>query len=217
MIKIVIDCNFELNKIIEDHIRHFPGIEIINNKNINSDFILIKEIENENDFYRIKELNDLPYKYDLISLVSSERFMLQLLDLHKTYFINKDKIENCLLIIDECIENFKNHKSSYIDIISNYEHVMINIHSIMFLESYGHDIIIYTVTGDFKCRKKLSVILKDLEYFGFVQIHKSYVVNEKYINSVSSKEIVLCNSTVLPVGRKFKDSVKKYLLLKEDD
>lgn len=212
MIDIIIDCSNEIRSMLEQYVDNLSGIVTTNYKNIDSNFILIKELTDKDDLKLLKELNILPYKYDLISIISSEKYILELLGLHKSYFIKKDMLKENLTIIDECIHNFKNAKSSYIDIISNYEHIIINIHSIIYLESYGHDVIIYTTTGEFKCRKKISLLFQELEYFGFIQVHKSYLVNKKYINAVNSYEIILSDSTTLPVGRKFKQKIKRHLL-----
>ena len=74
------------------------------------------------------------------------------------------------------------------------------------------DVMIYTSSGKFKSRKKISTLYQELEYFGFIQIHKSYLVNDKYIDYVTTQEMVLSNQVTLPRGRKFKDKVKKYLM-----
>ncbi len=122
------------------------------------------------------------------------------------------KLKENLVVIDECIKNFSNSKTNYIDIISNYEHIIINTQSIIYIESYMRDVMIYTSSGKFKSRKKISTLYQELEYFGFIQIHKSYLVNDKYIDYVTTQEMVLSNQVILPIGRKFKDKVKKYLM-----
>lgn len=212
MVDIIIDCSSETRSVLEQYVKNLLEVEITDYKNINNNFILVKELNDKKDLKLLKELNNLSYKYDLISIISSEKYILELLDLHKSYFIKKNMLKENLITIDECINNFKNSKSSYIDIISNYEHIIINIHSIIYIESYGHDVIIYTTTGEIKCRKKISMLFKELEYFGFIQVHKSYLVNIKYINTANSYEIILRDSTTLPIGRKFKSKIKSRLL-----
>lgn len=212
MVDIIIDCSSEIRSVLEQYVKNLLEVEITDYKNINNNFILVKELNDKEDLKLLKGLNNLPYKYDLISIISSEKYILELLDLHKSYFIKKNMLKENLIIVDECINNFKNSRSSYIDIISNYEHIIINIHSIIYIESYGHDVIIYTTTGEIKCRKKISMLFKELEYFGFIQVHKSYLVNIKYINTANSYEIILSDSTTLPIGRKFKSKIKSRLL-----
>lgn len=212
MIDIVIDCNPKIRVVLENYVKAQFNVNVIDYSAINKDFILIKSVEKETDLNVIKKLNNSSYKYDLISLIVDEKYVLDLLDLHKTYFIKKEKLKENLAIIDECIKNFSNSKTNYIDIISNYEHIIINTQSIIYIESYMRDVMIYTSSGKFKSRKKISTLYQELEYFGFIQIHKSYLVNDKYIDYVTTQEMVLSNQVILPIGRKFKDEVKKYLM-----
>ncbi|RGT79717.1 LytTR family transcriptional regulator, partial [Coprobacillus sp. AF18-15LB] len=153
-------------------------------------------------------------KFDLICLISNEKFILNLIDLHQAYFLNKEKLKTNIFVIDECIKNFESSKSQYIEIRSNYEQIILNIKRIVYVESYGHNVIIHTENGEFKSKKKLSELLNQIEYFDFIQIHKSYVVNEEFINSVSSKCVILNNLIELPLGRKYSKNVKKILLIK---
>lgn len=128
--------------------------------------------------------------------------------------LNKEKLKTNIFVIDECIKNFESSKSQYIEIRSNYEQIILNIKRIVYVESYGHNVIIHTENGEFKSKKKLSELLNQIEYFDFIQIHKSYVVNEEFINSVSSKCVILNNLIELPLGRKYSKNVKKILLIK---
>ncbi len=212
MINIVIDYDSKIRIVLGNYVKAQFNVNIIDYTEINEDFVLVKSIEKETDLDVIKKLNNSSYKYDLISVIADEKYVLDLLDLHKTYFIKKDKLKENLAIIDECIKNFSNSKTNNIDIISNYEHIIINTQSIIYIESYMRDVIIYTSSGKFKSRKKISTLYQELECFGFIQIHKSYLVNDKYIDYVTTQEMVLSNQVILPIGRKFKDEVKKYLM-----
>ncbi len=41
----------------------------------------------------------------------------------------------------------------------------------------------------------------------FLRIHKSYIINKKYVTTLSSSELVLNGSISIPIGRKFKEKV----------
>ncbi len=50
-------------------------------------------------------------------------------------------------------------------------------------------------------RYKISDMEKCLEPYPFLRIHKSYLVNCRYIYSLQSKTVTLEDGTVLPVSR----------------
>lgn len=58
----------------------------------------------------------------------------------------------------------------------------------------------------------MVILLKEKIYLylyssDFIQIHKSFVVNKNYIQEIKAKELILKNSTILPIGRNFKESI----------
>ena len=78
---------------------------------------------------------------------------------------------------------------------------------IMYVESMNHKLVIHHDNGDFIERKNLSLFIKEINSSDFIQIHKSFVVNKNYIQEIKAKELILKNSTILPIGRNFKESI----------
>ena len=52
---------------------------------------------------------------------------------------------------------------------------------------------------------------KELEKYNFVRIHRSYIVNLKYVNKVLSTEVTV-GSAILPVSRNYKEKLKEEYL-----
>ena len=91
------------------------------------------------------------------------------------------------------------------------------------LEVMGHNIEFFlrpippeTAGKRYQIRGTLSEIARDLEVCGFLRIHKSYLVNMRFITKLSSKGVVLDNGTVLRVSQmQYKEIKQKYLLWKQ--
>lgn len=61
----------------------------------------------------------------------------------------------------------------------------------------------------------MSELEKQLAPLGFLRIHKSYLVNMKFIRYLRNREVLLCDGTTLPVGGKnYAEKKKKYLMWK---
>lgn len=61
----------------------------------------------------------------------------------------------------------------------------------------------------------LSELEERLERLGFLRIHKSYLVNMKYIKKFQCREALLTNGITLRVGEKsYMENKQKYLLWK---
>lgn len=87
---------------------------------------------------------------------------------------------------------------------------------ILYIESYGHEILCTTKNGEYYLREKLYEIEGMFYDRGFIRINKSYVINKNHIKDIkptfNSKFIIkMKNNTQLEVTRsyyhKFKESI----------
>jgi two-component system, LytTR family, response regulator LytT len=99
----------------------------------------------------------------------------------------------------------------YLFIKKNYQFEKVGIHDIQWIKSDGNYLEIY-------CHKEKKYLIRSTfhEFFDnvssdiFLQVHKSYVVNFDYIDSVRATEIVV-NKTIIPIGKTYHDIIRKRL------
>ncbi|MEL7423102.1 MAG: response regulator transcription factor [Bacteroidota bacterium] len=91
----------------------------------------------------------------------------------------------------------------------NKEKVRLQLNSIWYLEGMREYVALHTTEGRLVVKSSLK---KMLELLGtdFVQIHKSYIVNQRHILALSATSVSL-ESQRLPIGRQFKDHVRNVL------
>jgi DNA-binding LytR/AlgR family response regulator len=83
------------------------------------------------------------------------------------------------------------------------------LHSdIMIAESFDHDIVCYTKDGRYTVDEKLYEIHGLFEAYGFVRIHKSYVINKKHIDSIIPElnrkfTLIMANGMKVEVSRRY--------------
>jgi DNA-binding LytR/AlgR family response regulator len=75
--------------------------------------------------------------------------------------------------------------------------------NILYFESYGRKVRIVRNGGSSEFYGRLSDIASKYSEKGFIQIHKSYVVNLHYIKSVNRTQCVLSDNTVIPVSKTY--------------
>ncbi|MDD6328556.1 MAG: response regulator transcription factor [Lachnospiraceae bacterium] len=86
----------------------------------------------------------------------------------------------------------------------------IPICDVMYLESQKHYIAIHTKQGDITIiRGKISDYEDKLCNIGFIRIHVGYLVNIRFVYSITSQKIVLDNKEELPISRTKVDMVKQ--------
>ena len=58
-------------------------------------------------------------------------------------------------------------------------------------------------------KKNLSSFIKEIDSNNFIQIHKSYIINKRFIQEIKNQEVILKEQTHLPIGRSYKESLKE--------
>lgn len=87
--------------------------------------------------------------------------------------------------------------------------------SIAYLEVMDHNVSIHTEESTYTMVATLSSLEKEMELHGFLRIHKSYLVNMRFIRKFRSRECLLNDGTALSVSEKnYSQQKQKYLLWK---
>ena len=86
--------------------------------------------------------------------------------------------------------------------------------SIMYFENDNRNTIIHCPDNIYRCHiplSKLNDTISDNNDI-FIRPHHSYIINTKYIKQISNDEIILYNGTIIPVSRKYKNTlISKHL------
>lgn len=117
--------------------------------------------------------------------------------------------------IDKTLVNYRrqfnrNAKGIQVRGIHN-EKINLKAHEIVYIESEKNYCILKTIKNNYALKISLSKLLEELEP-NLIQIHKSYIVNKKFIKRLSmSKKELQTEIGILPIGRKYKESILSYL------
>lgn len=78
--------------------------------------------------------------------------------------------------------------------------VKVALADILYVESENVHIIVHTVSGNYRTRMALSSFSKQLDET-FFKVHRSYVVNLKYIKKITRADIAMANGDLVPISR----------------
>lgn len=79
--------------------------------------------------------------------------------------------------------------------------IKVKINEIKYFSVENKDIIIHTVSNDDYFRGSLRDIEKELKQYGFMYIHRSYLVNSAYVKIFEYDQVILTDGiTKLPIG-----------------
>lgn len=88
----------------------------------------------------------------------------------------------------------------------------IRMATIIYVEVQSHYLYFYTLQNVYKTRGNMQNAYEALSKYSFVQVHRSYMVNLRYIDKIKSNEVIMGNK-VVPVGRAYKNQLQQNYML----
>ena len=87
----------------------------------------------------------------------------------------------------------------------------IDVSEIEYIEAREWLSIIYTSDRNIVCAKRLKDLQTTFTKYRFIRCHKGYIVNMSKIVEINSRNIFLSSGTIIPIGRAYKEIVKRQL------
>jgi len=104
----------------------------------------------------------------------------------------------------------KDARSNSIFLRSNNKYIQVTINTIQYIEAAGNYTKVVTSKETITIREKISDVLELLNDINFIQVHKSFVVSKKHIQSIEGNRIFI-SENVIPIGKMYKRNVIELL------
>jgi DNA-binding LytR/AlgR family response regulator len=227
---IVCDNNEKDRKILTDLLRDYErdnnlrfkikeyisGRELCNNIDTlyNCKLIFLGINTSDNDGLKTAEDIRKYFPQNLIVLVSA--YLNHALDGYKvkaSRFLLKGDLSNS---INECMDDLiaeiqENNRIMEFPFVEGS--MKLYVDEIIYVETDGHKNLFHIGSKTYNIYKKLDELTTQLQDYGFVRIHKSYLVNMRYILKISSYVVTLQNGKKLSVPRSRYQEVKRQFTL----
>lgn len=167
---------------------------------------VINGIEVAEKINSLKGANDFPY---IVFVTCNDSLVFKALRSYPYSFIRKSDLENdmetCILKIQEKITA----NSSKYCIKGARKRVLINLKDVLYLEKDKNYIQYHTESEVLKERGTMDEKEIELAQNGFIRTHVGYIVNIKHIAELKLNEIVLDNSEVIPVSKRYRSLLEE--------
>ena len=178
--------------------------------------IIIVEISSETGgIDAVKQIRSASGSVPLIIISSEIRYALEGYKVKAKSFILRDDLDAMLpeCIEDICKENVGKIKTKVFKCTDGNRRIKLS--DIVMLETAGRLVLINTISQTFQTHEKMDVLEKDMAGSGFIRIHRCYLVNARYIDSICNYSLYLKDGTELSVPRgRFRTAKKEYQLFK---
>lgn len=232
---IIIDDEPLAISVIEDHLKNFDHVEIIDT--FNNPLKAYRVLEQEKIDVIFLDINmpqmtgftfidNLSYK-PLIVITTAYReyavksFELNILD----YLVKPIPFNRFLKTINKIYQQVyvstatadsSLQQEPHIFLKVNKKLIKINLNDILYIESLKDYIKVITALGDYVVHKSLSAITEELPQSNFMRIHRSYTIS---INKISALEgnTVEISGRKIPIGRNYTKQAKERIFNINDD
>ena len=155
-----------------------------------------------------RELRELDEDMLIVFITSKIEFMQTGYEVKAFRYLLKDQIDTGLPKIWKDIEKeLLDRADTYFTYEFERKTYRYPCRDILYLESDLRRIILHTNRDTAALYGKLDDLA--IKYPMFVRIHKSFLVNRRHIRSISAGMVVLSNGDVLPISRKYADSLEE--------
>ena len=173
--------------------------------------ILITDIDlgDLNGIQLARKINEINPACLIIFVSNYINYATEVYDVDHIYFVLKTDTELRLpKALQKAFEAFHESKANIMTVsYQGVEHI-IALSDILYVEAMGRYLYIHTDKESFKCIKSLKAIVPELDD-SFAKSHKSYIINLKYIKSLSRNSCTLINGTAISISNTYNKEFQK--------
>ena len=162
------------------------------------------------------ELTTISKYGQIIFLSQREDLVFECLKFHPFGFIRKSKlIDDFSLMMNQFFQTVSNNESNEtkIDFFDKTKTYSFKIKDIVYIEGdRNYQKVVLKDKSSQNIRVPLGTLEEKLREYGFLRIHKGYLLNYLYIRSIENEEVYLTTGTSLPMAKKRKEEIMKQYL-----
>lgn len=154
--------------------------------------------------------NKLNDQFTSIAFISSNtKFAMELFRLQPLDFIIKPiQYKRVRKVIDLAYDRAMINRHKFTFEIQGVEY-RIPMSKILFIESNARKLVIHTVDNNYNFYGRLDSIYEELKSYGFIHIHKSYLVNIAHISKIEYEKVQLDTGKILPISKNRRGMVRE--------
>lgn len=218
-------------RVVRNHLQNFPNIEIAgecSNAIEALDFLMQKQVDlmfldiQMPQITGLELIRNLQHPPLVIFTTAYRDFAVEAFDLDVVdYLLKPFSLARFAKSIGKFVQQMSeknngfhhpetNPTPDYILIKADKKIYKIDLNDLVYLESMGDYVCVYTSTEKITTKERISNLYEKLPANQFLRIHRSYVVSIRRIDAILAGCIEIANKK-LPVGRNFKEQVETFL------
>lgn len=156
-----------------------------------------------------KTLADANPKPLVIFVTSHDELVYDSLQFHPFGFVRKSYMESELPKgLYDAVQEI-NSRERHFHFRSGAGDIILGINDILYFEADGNYIKVFTADEEYRFRETMQALENTMNSYGFVRIHKGFLVNQTAVKIINADECTLTDDCKLPVGRSYSEEARK--------
>lgn len=147
-----------------------------------------------------KNIREKDEKIQIVFITALPDYISEGYDLAALHYLIKPVSEEKIFAVMDRVAQNCITEETYILVTVDQTLQRIPVSSIMYAESFAHYITITAKNGVYQVRVNAGTLAEKLKN-GFVRPHRSYLVNLRYVHSISKTDILMDDGTIIPLSR----------------
>lgn len=153
-----------------------------------------------------------------IAYISSKtEYALQLFEFRPINFLVKPLDENKVRGIFESYFRINGKEAYIFKYKKGYEYYKIETYKIRYFERNSRKVIMHTTEGEEDFYDSLELIYENLKGQGFLFIHKTYMINYRYIKIMGYDRVIMTDDIELPISQSRRAEIRKMYMNMEEE
>lgn len=145
---------------------------------------------------------------EIVYISSIEKYTRELIQTRPTEYLHKPvKFAELKRVLDDCLVRIKK-RDDFVLISTNRDQFKVFTADIRYIESQGRKCVIHLANGETSCYIKLVDMIEQIGDVDFMQIHKSYAVNFRYVTHYNYSQVILDSGKCLTISQAYRKEVR---------
>ncbi|MEG0711369.1 MAG: LytTR family transcriptional regulator DNA-binding domain-containing protein, partial [Niameybacter sp.] len=164
----------------------------------------------------IREVRD-DYKTKIIYISAKNHYDRQLFDVQPLHFLAKPLIAEKVVDDIKLAIRLSDKTGGFFTYKKGFEKKQVLIKDILYFESLNREVRGVFTKGEETFYDSTENVLRQVDQYQFIQIHRSYIINYAYVCRFKYDEVIMSNGEVLPIGQSRRKDVRKFQMSLEKD
>ena len=148
----------------------------------------------------------------LLFVTSHDELVYDSFQYHPFAFLRKscfDKEIKAVLI--DCVQELV-HRERHFCFKAEGNRVSLLLPDILYFEAEGNYLKLFSKEGPYRFRSTISAVENTLSGYGFIRIHKGFLVNQAAVRLWGSEKVQLLGDSMLPIGKSYAKAAREQFL-----